>query len=136
MRRQWLRRAWGIPASAFTSAAFCRALEAIETAVAAATVARFGVRVQTVAYDAANFFTYLATPTPSTLAQRGHNNKQKRNDLRQVNLALLTISEDHVPLLHTTYPGNVPVFSLNLFVMGLTSDIGLSAPENGGFLVP
>ena len=113
--KTWLRRAWGIPASAFTSQAFWRAmdavdadaLEAIETAVAAATVKRFGVRVQTVAYDATNFFTYLATPTPSSLAQRGHN-KQKRNDLRQVSLALLTTVEDHVPLLHTTYAGNVP----------------------------
>lgn len=92
--KTWLRRAWGIPASTFTSAAFWRAMEAvdddameaIEAAVAAATVERFGVRVQTVAYDATNFFTYMATPTPSTLAQRGHN-KQKRNDLRQVSLA-------------------------------------------------
>ena len=113
--KTWLRRAWGIPASAFTSQTFWRAmdavdadaLEAIEAAVAAATVTRFGVRVQTVAYDATNFFTYLATPTPSSLAQRGHN-KQKRNDLRQVNLALLTTVEDHLPLLHTTYAGNVP----------------------------
>jgi len=113
--KTWLRRAWGLPASAFSSAAFWRAMDAvdedaietIEAAVAVATVQHFGVRVQTVAYDATNFFTYLATPTPSALAQRGHN-KQKRNDLRQVNLALLTTVEDHLPLLHTTYAGNVP----------------------------
>lgn len=113
--KTWLRRAWGIPATAFTSQAFWRAmdavdadaLETIEATVAQAAVERFGVRVQTLAYDATNFFSYIATPTPSALAQRGHN-KQKRHDLRQVNLALLTTVEDHVPLLHTTYPGDVP----------------------------
>ena len=113
--KTWLRRHWGIPESAFTSQAFWRAMDvvhadalaAIEDAVAAVVVQRFGVRVQTVAYDATNFFTYIATPTPGELAQRGHT-KQKRNDLRQVNLALLTTVEGHVPLLHQTYPGDVP----------------------------
>ena len=113
--KTWLRQHWGFPASAFTSQAFWRAMDAvdadalaaIEDAVAAVVVQRFGVRVQTVAYDATNFFTYIATPTPGELAQRGHN-KQKRNDLRQVNLALLSTVEGHVPLLHTTYPGDVP----------------------------
>ena len=113
--KTWLRRAWGIPATAFTSQAFWRALDAvdadalaaIEDAVAAATVTRFGVPVTTLAYDATNVFTDLATPTPSTLAQRGHN-QQKRNALRQVNLALLATGADHVPLVHTTYPGDVP----------------------------
>jgi transposase len=113
--KTWLRAHWGIPASAFTSQAFWRAMDAvdadalaaIEDAVAEATVRRFGIRVQTVAYDAPNFFTDIATPTPGELAQRGHN-KQKRNDLRQVNLALLSTVEGHVPLLHTTYPGDVP----------------------------
>jgi len=113
--KTWLRQHWGLPPSAFTSQAFWRAMDAvdadalaaIEDAVAAAVVQRFGVRVQTVAYDATNFFTYIATPTPGELAQRGHN-QQKRTDLRQVNLALLTTVEDHVPLLHQTYPGDVP----------------------------
>ena len=113
--KTWLRQHWGIPASAFTSQAFWRAMDAvdadavaaIEDAVAAGVVHRVGIRVQTVAYDATNFFTYIATPTPGELAQRGHN-KQKRNDLRQVNLALLSTVEGHVPLLHTTYPGEVP----------------------------
>ncbi len=113
--KTWLRRAWGIPATAFTSPAFWRAMEAvdadalvaIEDTVAAAAVTRFGVPVTTLAYDATNFFTDMATPTPSTLAQRGHN-KQKRNDLRQVNLALLATVADHVPLVHTTYAGEVP----------------------------
>ncbi len=113
--KTWLRPHWGIPATAFTSQAFWRAMEAvdadalaaIEDAVAAATVTRFGVPVTPLAYDATNFFTYMATPTPSQLAQRGHN-KQKRNDLRQVNLALLATVADHIPLVHTTYPGDVP----------------------------
>lgn len=113
--KTWLRRAWGLPASAFTSQAFWRAMDAvdqdaleqIESAVTQAVLTTFRVAVKTVAYDATNFFTYIATTTESDLAQRGHN-KQKRNDLRQVNLALLTTVEDHLPLLHTTYAGNVP----------------------------
>jgi len=83
------------------------ALAAIEDALPAATVTRFGIPVSTLAYDATNCFTYMATPTPSALARRGQN-QQKRNDLRQVNLALLATVTDHVPLVHTTYPGNVP----------------------------
>jgi transposase len=40
------------------------------------------------------------------IAQRGRQ-KQKRNDLRQVNLALLTTSDFQIPLFHTTYRGNI-----------------------------
>ncbi len=113
--KTWLRQHWGIPARAFTSQAFWRAMDAvdadalaaIEDAVATVVVQRFGIRVQTVAYDATNVFTDIATATPGELAQRGHN-KQTRNDLRQVHLALLSTVEDHVPLLHQTYPGDVP----------------------------
>ncbi|PSR20415.1 MAG: hypothetical protein C7B45_15115 [Sulfobacillus acidophilus] len=112
--KTWLRRG-DSPGAAFSSAVFWRAMDAvdtdalemIETAFAVATVQHFGVHVQTVAYDATNFFTYLPTPTSSTLAHCGHT-KPKRNDLRPLNLALLTTVEDHLPLLHTTYAGHVP----------------------------
>ncbi len=110
-----LRRLWGSPASAFTSQAFWAAmdhldlatLEAIENDLVRAAIDRFGVRVTALAYDGTNFATYICTNSPSQLAKRGHN-KQKRSDLRQVSLALLTTVDGHVPLLHDTYAGNVP----------------------------
>jgi transposase len=40
------------------------------------------------------------------LAQRGHN-KQKRKDLRQVSLGMMTSVDFHVPLLHMVYGGNI-----------------------------
>ena len=69
----WLRRHWGIPATAFTSQTFWRALEAvdadalaaIEDAVAAAAVSRFEVPVTTLVYDATNVFTDLARRRPA-----------------------------------------------------------------------
>ncbi|MDA8192840.1 MAG: IS1634 family transposase [Thermaerobacter sp.] len=110
-----LRHLWGTPQTAFTSQAFwaamdhldATALATIEEDLARAALAHFGVRVTALAYDGTNFATDLDTDTPSELAQRGHN-KQKRHDLRQVSLALLTTADGHVPLLHDTYAGNVP----------------------------
>ena len=83
------------------------AIEAIELDLVRAAIAEFGVEVRGLIYDATNFFTYINTRTAAELPQRGHN-KQKRNDLRQVNIALLAAADGHVPLLHETYPGNVP----------------------------
>ena len=57
-------------------------------------------------YDATNFYTYINTNTKSALAKRGRN-KQKRNDLRQVSLGMLTSSDFHIPLLHMVYGGNI-----------------------------
>ena len=113
--RTVLRRLWGLPASHFTSQRFWQAmtriddaaLQAIELDLVRAAVSEFDVQVQGLIYDATNFYTYINTRTPTTLPARGHN-KQKRNDLRRVNLALLTTADGHVPLLHETYQGNVP----------------------------
>ncbi|MDA8335846.1 MAG: IS1634 family transposase [Peptococcaceae bacterium] len=113
--KTFLRRLWGISKSFFSSQQFWRAMDrvdekalvAIEDAVTAAAITEFGVKVQALAYDATNFFSYIGTPNPAELPQRGHN-KQKRNDLRQINLALLSSTDGHVPLMHTVYPGNVP----------------------------
>ncbi|MHC9539367.1 MAG: IS1634 family transposase [Vulcanimicrobiota bacterium] len=65
-----------------------------------------GLDLQRVLLDATNFFTFINTGTPSVLAQRGHN-KAKRDDLRQVSLALLVSHDFGIPLFHHTYAGNV-----------------------------
>ncbi len=69
-------------------------------------VEEFSVDLNCLLYDGTNFYTYINTNTLCELAQRGHN-KQKRTDLRQVSLGLLTTRDFHVPLLHMVYGGNI-----------------------------
>lgn len=69
-------------------------------------IERFQLDLRALVYDGTNFFTYIDTCTPSELPQRGHN-KQKRGDLRQVNLGLLVSTDFHIPLFHRVYAGNV-----------------------------
>ena len=82
-------------------------ITAIETALSQRLIERFNLSLRTLVYDGTNFFTYLNTTNPATLPARGHN-KQKRADLRQVNLGLLVSTDFHVPLFHQVYTGNVP----------------------------
>lgn len=67
----------------------------------------YQIQTDTLFYDTTNFFTYIdTTNTRNDIAQRGKN-KQKRNDLRQVGLAMVVSKEDHIPLFHHTYQGNL-----------------------------
>ncbi len=59
-------------------------------------------------YDTTNFFSFIDTQnTQNTLSQRGHN-KQKRHDLRQFSLALLTLRDFFLPIGSSVYEGNIP----------------------------
>jgi len=63
--------------------------------------------LDTLLFDATNFFTFVAsTNSRCHLPERGHN-KQKRDDLRQVGVALLCSRVGAIPLWHQTYGGNV-----------------------------
>lgn len=63
------------------------------------------LQVKALAYDTTNFHTHIAsTNRRSTLPQRGHN-KQGRNDLRQMGLALVVDQESSLPLAHGLYQG-------------------------------
>lgn len=69
---------------------------------------RFQLPVDTLLYDATNFFTFIAsTNMRPKLPARGHN-KQKRHDLRQLGLALLCTRQDQIPLWHQLYGGQIP----------------------------
>ena len=81
-------------------------IEQIEKELSARLVQQFHLSLRTLTYDGTNFFTYIRTPTTATLPQRGHN-KQKRCDLRQVNLGMLVSTDFHIPLFHKVYEGNV-----------------------------
>ena len=63
------------------------------------------LHVKALAYDTTNFHTHIAsTNRRATLPQRGHN-KQGRNDLRQMGLALVVDQESSLPLAHVLYEG-------------------------------
>ena len=81
-------------------------IEAIENELSKRLVERFQISLRTLVYDGTNFFTYINTTNPAQLPARGHN-KQKRTDLRQVNLGMLVSTDFHVPLFHKVYTGNI-----------------------------
>ncbi|MBE0478304.1 IS1634 family transposase [Candidatus Aerophobetes bacterium] len=68
---------------------------------------KYTISLDSVLLDMSNFFTYIAsTNQHSSLAQRGRN-KQKRMDLKQFGLLLLLSRQDHLPLFHRVYAGNL-----------------------------
>ena len=81
-------------------------MEAIEKNLAQRLLRDLKLDLRMLVYDGSNFFTYINTRNPATLPARGHN-KQKRSDLRQVNLGMLVSTDFHVPLLHRVYTGNL-----------------------------
>jgi transposase len=81
-------------------------IRGIEADLAAHSVREFDLDLRRLLYDPTNFHTYINTNTDSDLAQRGRN-KQKRNDLRQVSLAMMVTEDFHVPLFHALYGGNI-----------------------------
>lgn len=111
-----LQRLWGFPSSAFTSQSYWNhmdliskeAVHTIQDRLAERIRKEFRIETEVFLYDTTNFFTYISTHNDrNNVAQRGRQ-KQKRNDLRQVNLALLTTKNFQIPLFHTTYKGNIP----------------------------
>ncbi len=79
----------------------------IEAEIVARAIEKFSLPIDTLLYDATNFFTFIAsTNARPALPVRGHQ-KQKRYDLRQVGVALLCSRKEGVPLFHRTYQGNM-----------------------------
>ncbi len=82
-------------------------IDPIERELVGRAVDRFKLPLDSLLYDATNFFTFIAsTNTRPRLPARGHQ-KQKRYDLRQVGVALLCSRRDGIPLFHRTYGGQV-----------------------------
>lgn len=82
------------------------AIEKIETEILKKTFQNYAIKTNTLFYDTTNFFTYIHTTNHRCdLAKRGRN-KQKRNDLKQIGLALVVSRQDKIPLFHLTYEGN------------------------------
>ena len=65
------------------------------------------VSLDTLLCDTTNFFTHIDSANHRcTIAQRGKN-KQKRMDLGQFGLLLLVSRQDHLPIFHKVYQGNL-----------------------------
>jgi transposase len=82
-------------------------MEKVEEEITKRLINKFGISLDVLLYDVTNFYTYIATNNKKNkICQRGRN-KQKRNDLRQFNLALLVSREFFVPILKEVYEGNI-----------------------------
>lgn len=57
-------------------------------------------------FDTTNYYTFMASHTPSELACRGKN-KEGRHNLRQIGLGLLVSRSSRLPLYYCLYPGNL-----------------------------
>ena len=118
--RTVLCRLWRFPKSAFSSQRFwdhmdlvsAEDIQTIQDRLLPRIQSVFGIDPSLLLYDTTNFFTFISSVnTRADLAQRGHS-KAKRHDLRQIGLALLVTRQFQIPLLHRTYPGNIPDVSL------------------------
>jgi transposase len=84
-----------------------KAIEEIELEILKKTLEYYPIEEGTLLYDTTNFYTFInSTNDRCEIAQRGKG-KQKRDDLRQVGLALAVTQKNHIPLLHHTYRGNM-----------------------------
>jgi len=80
----------------------------IESALSRRLLERYPQATGTLLYDTTNFYTFIHTFNQRCrLPERGHN-KQKRYDLRQVNVALLVTRDGQLPLFHYCYEGSRP----------------------------
>jgi len=57
-------------------------------------------------FDTTNYYTFMASDTPSALARRGKN-KDGKDHLRQIGLGLLVSRDSRLPLYYCVYPGNL-----------------------------
>ena len=105
---------YNIPADDLNSNHFWEQMENItveelakaESAIVQKIFKTYGFELEKIVLDYTNYFSYISSSNiKSELAKRGHN-KQKRNDLRQYSLALITTKESGLPLYSHIYEGN------------------------------
>jgi len=67
----------------------------------------FAIDKKFLIYDTTNYYTFISTfNARASLPQRGRS-KQKRSDLRQISLAVVTDEQNGFPLYHSCYEGNL-----------------------------
>jgi len=81
------------------------AIKLIEDDITKIVVNKYNISTECLLFDNTNFFTYIDTNNPATLAKRGHS-KEKRSDLKIIGLSLMVSPDNNIPLFHEVYPGN------------------------------
>lgn len=82
-------------------------LQACEDAITRHLFELYSFNVEKLILDYTNYYSYIATANETnTLAKRGHN-KQKRCDLRQYSLAVVTTKDVLFPMCSHIYEGNI-----------------------------
>ncbi len=82
-------------------------IEMIQKALLEKSCNLFAIDKKFLIYDTTNYYTFISTfNARASLPQRGRN-KQKRSDLRQISLAVVTDEENGFPLYHSCYQGNL-----------------------------
>ncbi|MCL2146568.1 MAG: IS1634 family transposase [Synergistaceae bacterium] len=77
-----------------------------EDAITKKALEMYGFELEKIALDYTNYFSYISsTNDKCKIAQMGHN-KQKRNDLKQYSMALITTKETGLPICSHIYEGN------------------------------
>ena len=81
-------------------------LQKAEDAIAAKVIGNYPANTEILALDYTNYYTYISSGNcRCKIAKRGKN-KQKRNDLRQCSLAVVTAKDLGIPLFSHVYEGN------------------------------
>lgn len=82
-------------------------IEMIQKALLKKSCDLFTIDKKFLIYDTTNYYTFISTfNARASLPQRGRN-KQKRSDLRQISLAVVTDEHNGFPLYHSCYQGNL-----------------------------
>ena len=106
--------ALNLPTKSLTSSHFWEQMDNItelelakaEDAIVHNIFTKYKFELEKIALDYTNYFSYInSTNDKCEIAKRGHN-KQKRNDLRQYSMALITTKESGLPLCSHIYEGN------------------------------
>lgn len=79
-------------------------IEEIEERIWKIVADKFDILLDAILYDGTNFYTFMDPSTPANIPQRGKN-KQKRNDKRQVGLAMAVLRQWGIPIFHKIYGG-------------------------------
>jgi hypothetical protein len=83
-----------------------RALEGIGAEFARRVIEFADIELDTLFYDSTNYYTFIDSANGRCDVARRGNSKQKRSDLRQVNVGLLVARDGWLPLRHDIYRGN------------------------------
>ncbi len=112
-KRDYLSRIFTIDHKVLNASTYCHhfqfftadVINQIEADLMKTLIEQFNLDLNCILYDPTNFFTFIENHEDDQLARYG-NSKEKRYNLRIVNVSLLCTMDFGIPLFHRTYEGN------------------------------